>query len=331
MSPRRSTPLPSARPAAAEALLAGAAIDFRSGALSRGVRARRGRAATSPRRSATRTTNGALSSSSASSGSQATRSTSRCAGSSVRWHSPAVNASRPRRRSASTRSASPSWILGDLPSADRLLAESIERFRALEGSPDTIPSPLNIAEIRTSQSDGRSGLRHVFEDTLQPLARDLLRHRRQLRARESGGHRARPGRCRPGARAARGERCAVSRRRATTRGRATVLVRRAYISLAEGDSRPPRAVTSRRALELRASLNDRRGLGLAPVGPRPDRHDRRRLRRLPSGISPRPAISSGAPATAGGSRARCGASPTSPSRAAASTTPRPRSRRRTRC
>ncbi len=62
-----------------------------------------------------------------------------------------------------------SWILGDLPGADELLAESVGRFRALEGSPDTIPSPLNIAEIRMSQPEGQIAVRHVFEDTLQPL------------------------------------------------------------------------------------------------------------------------------------------------------------------
>src|SRR4029077_19826527 len=61
------------------------------------------------------------------------------------------------------------WMLGDLESADRLLAESIDDFRALEGSAETISSLLNIAEIRASWIGGRAGLELVFEDTLQPF------------------------------------------------------------------------------------------------------------------------------------------------------------------
>ena len=61
------------------------------------------------------------------------------------------------------------WIAGDLASADDLVAHSIDAFRALEGSSETIPSPVNIAEIRMSKPEGRPGLRHLFEDTLQPF------------------------------------------------------------------------------------------------------------------------------------------------------------------
>jgi hypothetical protein len=60
------------------------------------------------------------------------------------------------------------WILGDLTGAEELVAQSIEIFRALAGSPERIPSPVNIAEI-TSELEGRPGLRLVFEDTLQPF------------------------------------------------------------------------------------------------------------------------------------------------------------------
>ena len=49
------------------------------------------------------------------------------------------------------------WMRGDLASADRLLAESVEAFRALEHSPETVPSPLNIAEIRTSLPEAAPG------------------------------------------------------------------------------------------------------------------------------------------------------------------------------
>ena len=73
------------------------------------------------------------------------------------------------KRSASTRSASRSGSSAILRARRVSWRESIELFRALEGTPDTIPSPLNIAEIRMSQPGGRPGLRHIFEDTLQPL------------------------------------------------------------------------------------------------------------------------------------------------------------------
>ena len=46
---------------------------------------------------------------------------------------------------------------------------SIELFGALGDSPERIPSPVNIAEIRADQPGGRPGLRVVFEDTLQPF------------------------------------------------------------------------------------------------------------------------------------------------------------------
>ena len=156
------------------------------------------------------------------------------------------------------------WILGDLPSADRLLAESIERFRALAGSPDTIPSPLNIAEIRTSQPDGRSGLRHVFEDTLQPLLEiscdsavnyALANQAAIARARGDGDR----------ARALLEESGAGFAAAGDDTGRATVLVRRAYISLAEGDQAAARGDLEA-ARELRARLSDRRGLGLILSG-----------------------------------------------------------------
>ena len=53
--------------------------------------------------------------------------------------------------------------------AEELVDESIELFRALAGSPERIPSPVNIAEIRMQRPRGRPGLGIVFEDTLQPF------------------------------------------------------------------------------------------------------------------------------------------------------------------
>src|SRR6185437_4074475 len=59
------------------------------------------------------------------------------------------------------------WVAGDLTRADDLVGESIELFRALEGSPERIPSPLNIADVRMSRPDHGPLIRLVFEDTLQ--------------------------------------------------------------------------------------------------------------------------------------------------------------------
>ncbi len=61
------------------------------------------------------------------------------------------------------------FISGDLPRADELVARSIHELTRLGGSSETIPSPLNIAEVRLNQPESRPGLRHVFEDTLQPF------------------------------------------------------------------------------------------------------------------------------------------------------------------
>ena len=61
------------------------------------------------------------------------------------------------------------WIRGDIHGAEELLTQSVELFRALEGSTERIPSPVNVAEMRTSDPTGPPGPRIVFEDTLQPF------------------------------------------------------------------------------------------------------------------------------------------------------------------
>ncbi|HEY6016829.1 MAG TPA: tetratricopeptide repeat protein, partial [Gaiellaceae bacterium] len=156
------------------------------------------------------------------------------------------------------------WILGDLPGADRLLAESIEAFRALEGSPEMIPSPLNIAEIRTSQSDGRPGLRHVFEDTLQPFAEVSCDAAASYAlANQAGIARVRGDLARD--RRLLDESAARFEAAGDDAGRATVLVRRAYMSVAEGELAEARTQFEA-ALELRAGLGDRRGVGLVLAG-----------------------------------------------------------------
>ncbi len=157
-----------------------------------------------------------------------------------------------------------SWILGDLPGADRLLAESIERFRAREGSADTIPSPLNIAEIRTAQPEGQIAVRHVFEDTLQPLVEISCDAAVSYALANQAGIARVRGDLDPGARAARRERGAL-RGCGDDAGLATVLVRRAYIALAEDELSEARAHLEA-ALELRDGLSDRRGRGLVLAG-----------------------------------------------------------------
>ncbi len=179
------------------------------------------------------------------------------------------------------------WMLGDLDGAEQLLAESIELFSALAGSPERIPSPVNFAEI-DSQAGARPGLRLVFEDTLQPffeiscdaavgyvlanqagIARargDLARARRAPR-RERGPLRGAQRRPRAGRRCSSGARTSSSPEDALAPAREAL------------------AAGARAAARARRSPRPRAGAR----GARPDRHDRRRLRscRAASGRSPR--------------------------------------------
>jgi len=156
------------------------------------------------------------------------------------------------------------WILGDLARAERLVGESADLLGALTGSSERIISPVKIAEIRTSPTGGRPGLRMVFEDTLQPFLEiscdaalgyvlanqaglvstrgDLARARRLLA--ESAARFAASG---------------------DEPGEAAVLVRRAYLELAEGDRAAARLALEE-ALDLRRGQGDRRGVGLVLVG-----------------------------------------------------------------
>ncbi len=156
------------------------------------------------------------------------------------------------------------WILGDLARADDLLVASTELFRALAGSPERIPSPLNISEVRTSQPDGRPGLRLVFEDTLQPffeISCDAAVS--YALANQAGIARVRGDLDR--ARALLDESAARFEAADDGAGRAAVLVRRAYSELAEG-ALPVARAQLEEALELRRTLGDRRGVGLALSG-----------------------------------------------------------------
>ena len=125
------------------------------------------------------------------------------------------------------------WLLlGESDAAEECLARSLELFRG-SCAPSAVPSPLNIAELRWPGLAGSIGPRVLFEDTLQPFQRAHGGTAVGARPREPGGGRARARRPRAGARALRRGR--ADRRDEDARGLAGVLVRRAYLELAEGD------------------------------------------------------------------------------------------------
>jgi predicted ATPase len=156
------------------------------------------------------------------------------------------------------------WMLGGLTDADRLLDESIAGFRALEDSSETIPSPLNIAEIRTDRLERRTSVQLLFEDTLQPFVEvSCATAVSYALANQAGVVRGLGDRAR--AHALLDESRARFEAAADDAGLATVLVRGAYICFVEGELEAARRQL-REALELRTRLRDRRGRGLALSG-----------------------------------------------------------------
>ena len=141
---------PEATALRAEALLAAAAIELRSGTLAAGLRARREelRRRLRDRRHASRVAGAAVP--------RRVRHRER-----LGRRSGALARARPRARAkrglrgsrGDRRPLARRRALDSRRPCERreLVAESIELFRAREGTPDTIPSPLNIAEIRTNQ------------------------------------------------------------------------------------------------------------------------------------------------------------------------------------
>lgn len=153
------------------------------------------------------------------------------------------------------------WLIGDLEGGEALLIESAASFRPLAGSAEKILSLLNIAEMRSSDPSGQPGLRIVFEETLQPfveiscataIAYVLANQATIARVREQWG-RARELLDEAGDRFAGAE---------DSRGEADVLIRRAYLELAEGSPDRARACLEQ-ALRLRRAMRDRRGVGMA--------------------------------------------------------------------
>jgi predicted ATPase len=156
------------------------------------------------------------------------------------------------------------WMLGGFATADRLLDDSIADFRALENSSETIPSPLNIAEIRTDRLERGPGVQLLFEDTLQPFVEVSCETAvsyalaNQADVARGLGDLSR-------AHALLDESRARFEAAEDDVGLATVLVRGAYISFVEGDLEAARRQLQG-ALELRTRLGDRRGRGLALSG-----------------------------------------------------------------
>ena len=154
------------------------------------------------------------------------------------------------------------WMLGDLARGERLLADSTDLYDALAGSPEPVNSPVSLAE--TIRGGGRRGLRIVFEDTLQPFAETssesavgyALGNRAGI-ARASGDL-AR-------ARALVDESERRFKEAGDESGQAAALVRRAYLDLAEGDPGASRR-TLQEAGEMRRERGDRRGLGVVLAG-----------------------------------------------------------------
>jgi tetratricopeptide (TPR) repeat protein len=152
------------------------------------------------------------------------------------------------------------WLLGDLAGAEALLTESVASLRRLAASAERILSPLNIAEMRSGDPGGQPGLRIVFEETLQPFVEIscetaigyLLANQATIaRVRGELGR----------ARDLLDEADARFGQAGDERGQADVLVRRAYLELAEGSTDDAR-VCLERSLELRQGMRDRRGVGM---------------------------------------------------------------------
>jgi predicted ATPase len=152
------------------------------------------------------------------------------------------------------------WMSGDLETAEELVAESVERFRALEVTGQTTTTPLSVAEIRT----GRPGLELIFEDTLQLFFEiSCAAAVGYALANQAGIARARGQLDRAGALLE--ESAARFVAVGDDAGRAAVLVRSAYFAVLHGDLEVARE-RFETALDLRTTLRDRRGRGLVLVG-----------------------------------------------------------------
>ncbi len=156
------------------------------------------------------------------------------------------------------------WIVGDLALAEEHMTRSIELFDALCGSAERIPSPVNIVEIRASAPGGGPGLRVVFQDSLQPFVEITCDAAAGYAlANQAGIARAQGDLGR--ARELLEESAARFDAAGDQTGTAAVLVRRGYLEFTEGALPSARAVLED-ALDLRRANGDRRGVGLVLAG-----------------------------------------------------------------
>ena len=156
------------------------------------------------------------------------------------------------------------WIVGDLERAEELVARGIDLLRELGDSPEPIPALVNIAELRSPRPGGLPGLGVAFEDSLHPLVEITCSAAVSYAlANQAGLARARGDLAQ--ARALLEESAGQFAEAGDTAGKASVGVRRAYLELAEGALPAARAALEE-ALELRRALSDRRGVGLALAG-----------------------------------------------------------------
>src|SRR5262245_37030496 len=156
------------------------------------------------------------------------------------------------------------WVADELEPADELASRGIELLLGVDDPDATVPSPVNIAEIRLEIPGRLVGPRLLFEDTLQPFVAVpcaaaigyALANRAGI-ARRRGDF--------PTALALLAESEERFSAASDDRGVATTLVRRAYTYLAQGQA-PAAQAELERALELRGNIGDRRGRGLVLAG-----------------------------------------------------------------
>ena len=202
-SPRRATPSPR-RSATARARVAGAAVPRR---VRRRERRRRGRDAVARARARARAPRGLR---------------------------------RPRRRSASTRSASPTGSSATWRAPTSSSPESIERFRALEGSPERDPAPRS-----TSPRSGRASPRAVPGSGSSSRTRCSRSSRSRATRRSATRSRTRRASRAPAATSSARARCSTRALRASSAPATTPAARPS--SSGARTSRSPRASSRRRA------------------------------------------------------------------------------------
>jgi predicted ATPase len=150
------------------------------------------------------------------------------------------------------------WLLAGADRAEECLTESRELFGQLDPE-ERVPSPVNIIEHRWPGRGSALGPRLIFEETLHPLV--------EISGRGAASHVLvnLAGIARVRGDLARGRELtdeAEALVASDPRNLAAVLVRRAWLELADGDPDAARSALER-ALDVRRDLRDRRGIGIA--------------------------------------------------------------------